>query len=222
MILFDNENIKNVNVNENNEYFVNLNYIHKRIIVDNSMNQIANKSKCFCFCRKTIAELLAKSLKYLPNSISYFVKEAYRPLSIQRMSVKYIHEKYKIQYKNLDENNLLRKVYEYVAPENTAPHPTGGAIDLVLIDNNGKELNMGTKYNAEPMNTQNKTYTYSKLLTKEEIMNRKILIHALEKVDFVNYPSEWWHWSYGDKYWAFIREKDAIYNQIEEEKIKEI
>ena len=21
---------------------------------------------------------------------------------------------------------------------------------------------------------------------------------------FVNYPSEWWHWSYGDRYWAFI------------------
>jgi len=20
---------------------------------------------------------------------------------------------------------------------------------------------------------------------------------------FVNYPSEWWHWSYGDRYWAF-------------------
>ena len=19
---------------------------------------------------------------------------------------------------------------------------------------------------------------------------------------FVNYPTEWWHWSYGDRYWA--------------------
>jgi D-alanyl-D-alanine dipeptidase len=44
----------------------------------------------------------------------------------------------------------------------------------------------------------------------------------LEKVDFINYPGEWWHWSYGDKYWAFIKGKDAIYNQIEEEKIKKI
>jgi hypothetical protein len=21
-------------------------------------------------------------------------------------------------------------------------------------------------------------------------------------VGFVNYPTEWWHWSYGDRYWA--------------------
>jgi len=20
----------------------------------------------------------------------------------------------------------------------------------------------------------------------------------------VNYPTEWWHWSYGDRYWAFV------------------
>jgi D-alanyl-D-alanine dipeptidase len=20
---------------------------------------------------------------------------------------------------------------------------------------------------------------------------------------FVNYPTEWWHWSYGDRYWAY-------------------
>ncbi len=21
---------------------------------------------------------------------------------------------------------------------------------------------------------------------------------------FVNYPTEWWHWSYGDRYWALL------------------
>ncbi|MDT7587682.1 MAG: zinc D-Ala-D-Ala dipeptidase, partial [Pseudonocardiales bacterium] len=25
---------------------------------------------------------------------------------------------------------------------------------------------------------------------------------ALHSVGFVNYPTEWWHWSYGDRYWA--------------------
>ena len=27
---------------------------------------------------------------------------------------------------------------------------------------------------------------------------------ALGGAGMVNYPTEWWHWSYGDRYWALI------------------
>jgi D-alanyl-D-alanine dipeptidase len=26
----------------------------------------------------------------------------------------------------------------------------------------------------------------------------------MEGAGFVNYPTEWWHWSYGDRYWTFV------------------
>jgi zinc D-Ala-D-Ala dipeptidase len=26
---------------------------------------------------------------------------------------------------------------------------------------------------------------------------------------FINYPQEWWHWSYGDRYWAFQTSAEA-------------
>jgi D-alanyl-D-alanine dipeptidase len=29
-----------------------------------------------------------------------------------------------------------------------------------------------------------------------------VLGGALGAVGLVNYPTEWWHWSYGDRYWA--------------------
>lgn len=29
-----------------------------------------------------------------------------------------------------------------------------------------------------------------------------VMAKALEEVGLVNYPTEWWHWSYGDRYWA--------------------
>jgi len=32
--------------------------------------------------------------------------------------------------------------------------------------------------------------------------SRGVLAAALHRVGFVNYPTEWWHWSYGDRYWA--------------------
>jgi D-alanyl-D-alanine dipeptidase len=220
MILLDNEKIRKVKNLDKNEYFVNLNNINEKIFVDNSKQQIASKSKFFCYCRQSVADLLIESTKYLPTGILYCIKEAYRPLSVQKNLLKKIYSNYKEQYINLNEKKLLKKLYEYVAPLDVAPHPTGAAIDIVLIDNNGIEVNMGTKFNAEPIDTKNKTYTYNKLLTKEEKGNRRILIKALEKVGFVNYPSEWWHWSYGDKYWGYIKGKKAVYNQIEEEEIK--
>jgi D-alanyl-D-alanine dipeptidase len=30
-----------------------------------------------------------------------------------------------------------------------------------------------------------------------------ILADAMNAAGLVNYPAEWWHWSYGDRYWAF-------------------
>jgi D-alanyl-D-alanine dipeptidase len=32
--------------------------------------------------------------------------------------------------------------------------------------------------------------------------HRDILSTALTAAGLVNYPTEWWHWSYGDRYWA--------------------
>jgi D-alanyl-D-alanine dipeptidase len=35
------------------------------------------------------------------------------------------------------------------------------------------------------------------------------LIDAMRAAGFVNYPTEWWHWSYGDRYWAYLLGKPA-------------
>lgn len=32
--------------------------------------------------------------------------------------------------------------------------------------------------------------------------NRDVLGDALSAAGLVNYPTEWWHWSFGDRYWA--------------------
>jgi D-alanyl-D-alanine dipeptidase len=31
---------------------------------------------------------------------------------------------------------------------------------------------------------------------------RDLLNRALAAVGLVNYPPHWWHWSYGDRFWA--------------------
>jgi D-alanyl-D-alanine dipeptidase len=68
------------------------------------------------------------------------------------------------------------------------PHSTGGAVDLTLSDVDGEELAMGTGATGENVRVA---------------ANRQLLGTALTAVGLVNYPPAWWHWSHGDRYWAF-------------------
>jgi D-alanyl-D-alanine dipeptidase len=36
----------------------------------------------------------------------------------------------------------------------------------------------------------------------------------------VNYPTEWWHWSYGDRYWALMTGAPAaLYGPVAADKL---
>jgi D-alanyl-D-alanine dipeptidase len=58
--------------------------------------------------------------------------------------------------------------------------------------------------NATPPEHDTACFTTSTLIDAEARTNRNTLIAAMTATGFVNYPSEWWHWSYGDRYWAFV------------------
>ena len=88
-------------------------------------------------------------------------------------------------------------------------HNTGGAIDLTLTKN-GQIVDMGTPFD----DFSHRAYTnyFEKYLLDDEIRNnRQILYNAMINEDFVNLSSEWWHYDYGDKVWASVKNKDVIY-----------
>lgn len=37
--------------------------------------------------------------------------------------------------------------------------------------------------------------------------NREIMSKALASIGLINYPTDYWHWSYGDRYWAYQTEQ---------------
>jgi zinc D-Ala-D-Ala dipeptidase len=42
-----------------------------------------------------------------------------------------------------------------------------------------------------------------------------MLAEALRAAGLVNYPTEWWHWSYGDRYWALATgARHAVYGIV--------
>jgi D-alanyl-D-alanine dipeptidase len=55
---------------------------------------------------------------------------------------------------------------------------------------------------AVPVLSSGACYTGYRDLPAEARHNREVMAAALSEAGFVNYPTEWWHWSYGDRYWA--------------------
>ena len=68
-----------------------------------------------------------------------------------------------------------------------------------------------------PINTvSNKANTWHKSISNQAKKNRLFLYQAMIDVGFVNLTTEWWHYSYGDQYWAIYKEKkQALYGSLQ-------
>ena len=174
-------------------------------------------SKNYYFARKAIVDKLRQAKYSLPINVQFLIIETFRPLKIQKKYFKEYSQELRDAHPDWNEDRIYTEASKYVAPpEITPPHSTGGAIDLTLCDDFGDELDMGTRVNADPEESNNACFTVAENISDIAKQNRQILTKALSSVGFVNYPTEWWHWSYGDRYWAHqTNEKHAIYGAIE-------
>lgn len=92
-------------------------------------------------------------------------------------------------------------------------HETGGAVDVCLCDKDGIDFDYGTKFHEH----NDYTATRNVHLTTEQKRNRNRLVKIMKKEGFVNFPGEWWHFSYGDRMWAAYKGKrnGAKYGSVE-------
>ena len=80
---------------------------------------------------------------------------------------------------------------EFVAdPRNGGPHNRGVALDLTLIDANGRELDMGTGFDAlTPLSHHARTD-----VSRAAQRNRLLLLGLMTAAGFEYYTNEWWHY----------------------------
>ena len=196
--------INDIEINENNEPLVD-------IRKDNTLffdDKLKNKKEIFV--RKTVYEKLKEAQKYLPKRYNFKIFSAYRSLDEQKIIWDRKYNEIKSKNPDLSEEELTKKTKAFCADPRSGfgGHQTGGAIDIGLCDDNGNSYEMGTKHSE----VSNKTKTKSSKLTIQENKNRHILLNALSKAGFKNYPAEWWHHSYGDRMWAaYSGKKKCIY-----------
>jgi D-alanyl-D-alanine dipeptidase len=169
--------------------------------------------------RAGVAERLAAVASSCPDGIRLLLVEAYRPLEVQRGYFDEYCAWLREEHPEWDDATVRLRASAYVAPPDVdPPHSTGGAIDLTLVADEGSELDLGTVMNASPEASGGACYTDAPGISSTARTNRDLLARLLTSRGFVNYGTEWWHWSYGDRYWAFVSGRPyAIYGSTEPE-----
>ena len=167
--------------------------------------------------RRGVAARLVRAVADLPDGLRIFVYEGYRSLATQREYFDdYVRELESV-HPDWDADALMREASKYVAPpDSKPPHSTGAAVDLTIESVSGDALDMGTAMNEEPDECGEACFTEAVNISQDAVENRRILIDVLTSAGFINYPTEWWHWSYGDRYWAFVSgEFVATYDSVD-------
>lgn len=94
----------------------------------------------------------------------------------------------------------------YLAPpERGSIHSFGMALDITLLDEHGRELDMGTAFDdmSERSHPAREALLLARgELTPQQVENRQLLRAAMAQAGFVGIASEWWHFDCGDRDWV--------------------
>jgi D-alanyl-D-alanine dipeptidase len=152
--------------------------------------------------RTQIRQRIEKASKTLPDGLAFMIYEAYRSRQQQQRLWDLLYAKLQQENPERQTDDLYTEASRWVSPPDGfgSGHQAGAAVDITLATHDRCPLDMGTKMNetATPL-----TMTASPVADNIRI-NRDILINALAEFGLVNYPYEWWHFSYGDRLWAEV------------------
>jgi D-alanyl-D-alanine dipeptidase len=171
--------------------------------------RLADADGAFAHVRAGVADRLVAAQTLLPRGLRLLVVEGYRPIALQRRYYIEYSARVAADHPEWSVDKVHEHASRYIAPPDFAPHVAGAAVDVTVCAEDGSERPMGTAVNASPEETADACYTASTAISAEERGNRHVLSGVLTAVGLVNYPTEWWHWSYGDRYWAFVTGRPA-------------
>ncbi len=169
--------------------------------------------------RKTVYEKLNSAQKLLPKGLRFCLYEGYRSLDLQKMLFEARFDKVTKQHPNWTQEDIFNETIKLIAPVtnldgsvNIPPHSTGAAVDVYLIDSDANPLDMGIHPKDWMQDDDGSiSLTASRIISPDAQKNREIMSAVLTEVGFVNYPTEYWHWSYGDRYWAFHKNRKLAF-----------
>jgi zinc D-Ala-D-Ala dipeptidase len=144
------------------------------------------------------------------------VFDAYRPVAVQQFMVEYtlmavLRDRgwQADQITPEQRQEALGQVHQFWAvpnlnPLTPPPHSTGAAIDLTIVDSTGQPIDMGGE--IDELSVRSYPDHYVGLADSEALdQNRQLLNYCMSQAGFERHYHEWWHFSYGDQLWAWLR-----------------
>jgi len=133
-------------------------------------------------------ERAAEALAVAEPALSLLILDALRPQRVQER-----------MWKALEPRGLTG----YLAnPERGSIHSFGMAVDVTLVDANGRELDMGTGF--DDLTERSHPALERQMLERgelreEHLRNRRVLRDAMAAAGWRGINSEWWHFDGGDR-----------------------
>ncbi|TSA45438.1 hypothetical protein D4R52_02495 [bacterium] len=169
--------------------------------------------------RETVAEKL-----YATNIVcrsqrpkwQLFVTYGFRTLEIQERYFQSAQHNVRIKAREehikLTEREIVQEAHRRCADPRVAGHPTGGAVDVTIWDmERNKAVDMGGEiYDFGP-----KSFFSCADLTDTQRRNRSYLRRLMMCVGFAPFDGEWWHFSFGDREWAWYNHAVSFYGPLQ-------
>lgn len=165
----------------NDTTFVNLKDCSNDFVYDMKYATADNflKAKVYdcaeCFLRfKTVKALIEANDSFKKKGYKIKLFDCYRPLDIQKKMWKIVSNP------------------SYVAdPSKGSIHNRGGAVDITIVDADGKELDMGTPFDFFGVEAGHNYPNFSQEIKD----NRELLKTVMIENGFNIFDSEWWHYN---------------------------
>jgi len=146
------------------------------------------------YLRRESAQALAQAASWLSRhqpDLQLVVLDALRPQRVQEAL-----------WAELEGTPLTK----YLAhPARRSIHSFGMAVDVTLLDAQGRELDMGTGFD-EMTPASHPEFEAEQLaqggLTAAQLQHRGWLRAAMRFAGFQTIPTEWWHFDFGDREWV--------------------
>ena len=173
-VSFQSANVSDTSFVNLKEYSTDFVYDMKYATSDNFLKaQVYDCPECLLRL-KTVKSLLAANRSLVKMGFKIKLFDCYRPLDIQKKMWKIVPNP------------------SYVAdPAKGSIHNRGGAVDLTLVNANGKELDMGTGFDFFGVEA---SHDYPNL-SQEIKDNRRFLKKIMMAHNFEALDSEWWHYT---------------------------
>jgi zinc D-Ala-D-Ala dipeptidase len=128
-----------------------------------------------CVLQLETARKLINANNYA-KSLGYKLKvlDAYRPISVQ-----------KLMWDTLPDDNFV------APPTRGSKHNRGCAVDLILVDFSGKELEMPSQFD----DFSEKAWITYNSAPKHQVKNRELLASIMTANGFSRIETEWWHFN---------------------------